>query len=264
MGKQISSKLCGVFPAEILEMLGPAPLLATENPVTYQKMLERVAADLQPTDIIGWILVRRFVDQFFELTRYRRLLSAFMQLACDDSVRDKIAEIVKQRKSENFALGKLLVRTPTWEPLSPRQQEELAEMEAREAKQKAELEEDIQQAKAAMSERDFVQTFSKRINEHEQMYQLVCAAEDRLSATRDEIDRHRNGLGRKLQESCNQIIEGEFVERSDPEPTLRSQGPLGISTLANKALLGKSVPKSAGRSRALEASQARQGSEQSA
>jgi hypothetical protein len=59
-------------PEDVVVLLGPPPLLSTEDPQVYHDLLSRVVRVAAPRHMIDWILVRDFVDLTWEIQRIRR------------------------------------------------------------------------------------------------------------------------------------------------------------------------------------------------
>ena len=57
---------------DVVALLGPPPLLSTEDPQIYHDLLSRVVRAAGPRHMIEWILVRDFVDLTWEIQRIRR------------------------------------------------------------------------------------------------------------------------------------------------------------------------------------------------
>jgi hypothetical protein len=60
------------MPLEVRDLLGPAPVLSTEDARRYEKILKSFAQCVQPRDFIEWMLVRDLADERWEIERLRR------------------------------------------------------------------------------------------------------------------------------------------------------------------------------------------------
>ena len=68
-------------PSDVLELsdlLGPPPLLPSENVADYEALSVRVIAAVKPTDAIEHLYVRDAVDLQWELMRLRHLKTRFL------------------------------------------------------------------------------------------------------------------------------------------------------------------------------------------
>jgi hypothetical protein len=216
-----------MVPAELLEIFGPPALLSTEDPRLYAKLLARAGQDIRPTDIIGWILVKRFIDQFVECERYRRSTTGWMQDVAQRKTGGQIAALEASKSSESphplrqsiLAFRRESQRLRAARGLVSQENEEgnVDQQEMEEQRQEAErcarIQREIDELKAnRMTENDLVIALPACIKELEALEALLRAKEVQLSATRREIDDHLHGLGRALRESFDQIIEGEIIE----------------------------------------------------
>jgi hypothetical protein len=67
-------------PVQWLALFSSPPLLPGEDQKLYQKVSDRIFADVKPVDTIEKILVGDFVHVLWDLWRWRRLLSSFMKV----------------------------------------------------------------------------------------------------------------------------------------------------------------------------------------
>jgi len=75
-----------VIPNDILELLGPPPLIGTEDPSHYRALLTRFAVEFEPKTITEWFLVFDLVNVNWEILRYRRVRTTLIRLACRDAL----------------------------------------------------------------------------------------------------------------------------------------------------------------------------------
>ena len=85
-----------LIPEDILALFGPPVLWPGEDPSRYEAMLSRIAAELQPTDIFGWLLVKDLVDQYWEIDRYQRCQITALQTSYDEIKSSKIAALEQE------------------------------------------------------------------------------------------------------------------------------------------------------------------------
>jgi hypothetical protein len=75
-----------VVPAHIAELLGKAPLLKSEDPKQYQALLSEIARTVKPADVMEWLWVKDIVDLTWDILRYRRLKTSWIEAKrCEDS-----------------------------------------------------------------------------------------------------------------------------------------------------------------------------------
>jgi hypothetical protein len=66
------------IPPDIMELLGPPPLLNSEEANLYYGMLTSFARSIRPGDLITWMLIKDLADHRVEMARYRRMKVALM------------------------------------------------------------------------------------------------------------------------------------------------------------------------------------------
>jgi hypothetical protein len=70
-----------VIPAEVRELLGPAPLTSTEDAAAYERILSQMALAVSPSDFVEWTWVKELVDLTWEAARARRAKAVRLALA---------------------------------------------------------------------------------------------------------------------------------------------------------------------------------------
>jgi hypothetical protein len=75
-----------------LALFGPPPLLEGEDPATYDQLLARICAAVQPVDIIYEMLIANVVSLEWEVLRYRRLKWSLIR----ESVRKALLGFLKE------------------------------------------------------------------------------------------------------------------------------------------------------------------------
>jgi hypothetical protein len=82
-----------LIPDDILELFGPPLLWPGEDPASYMSLLSRIAAELQPTDVFGWLLVRDRTDLSWEYLRNQRHQITALQMKYDEIKNSRIAAL---------------------------------------------------------------------------------------------------------------------------------------------------------------------------
>jgi hypothetical protein len=166
--------------AQAATFAGPPPLIEAESAASYEALLTRVCATLEPTDVLEHIWIRDFVDLVWEVFRLRRLKAALMTAAAHEAM------------------------TEVLRPLS-----EAAEWAARDwAKREAPVVKTVEAALAqAGLSMDAVaaRTVSVRIGDFERIERMTAAAEARRNAALRELQRHRAGLAGRLHRTVREM-----------------------------------------------------------
>ena len=206
------------LPSDIMELLGPPPLLATEDATLYYRILASFAESIRPEDLITWMLIKDLADHRVEIARYRQIKVGLITAARRRQIRDAISEWEYRpvgRLRGNAMVDKSVIER------SNKPAEEIARL-LKEVDDKlaadtpaAEAESRIQVEawrNATTTEANLVDLFPRWIKNLEQIDVLLEAAEKRFSESLEEVDRHLRGLGRYCREELDKIIEGEVVE----------------------------------------------------
>jgi hypothetical protein len=206
------------IPADVLEMLGPPPLLSTEDEKLYFAIVAQIARPLPSPDIITWMLIKDLADHRFEIARYRRLKTRLMQWAADqESARrqglDPDADRPGQQDAEERRHATYMVASRSIYGNNPRfdalvEQELREERERNAAKRRGSIEEPTAQP---LTDDDFVGVFDNWISAHERIDALLRSAELRFTQALREIERHIFGFGRLLRDDPDGLIDGEVV-----------------------------------------------------
>jgi hypothetical protein len=213
------------IPADVLEMLGPPPLLSSEDEQLYFAIAAQIARSVPSPDIITWMLIKDLADHRFEIARYRRLKTRLIQWAADqERARRRGAlpdtEPYEQRYPSPETIAALEVASrgingndPRFDEMVRLQARENREREAseREAREREAKERDSIENAQPLNEDDFVGVFANWINEIERIDMLARAAEQRFTHALREIERHIVGFGRLLRDDLGGLIDGEVV-----------------------------------------------------
>ena len=183
---------------ELSDLLGPPPLLPSENLADYQALSARVIAAAKPTDAIEHLYVRDAVDLQWELMRLRHLKTRFMISSASDGL---------------YSLMKVRMDFPPSDPNYKKWN-----------KNEPEGVKNIKSMLAdwGLSEADIhAQTLAKKINEFERIDRLAANAEARRNAALRELERYREAVGRRLRNAIAtedaQFVDADAAVTSDTQ-----------------------------------------------
>ena len=71
-------------PDELRDLLGPPPVLSSEDDLAHNEMVARLAQALAPRDFVEQLLVRELADCTWEMARYRRQKTLTMERGFDE------------------------------------------------------------------------------------------------------------------------------------------------------------------------------------
>jgi hypothetical protein len=213
------------IPPEIIDLLGPPPVLSTENGKLYYAVFACFVDDINPADIFAWMMVKDLADYRWEILRYRRIKAALIQKTCDDFISKGLRGIetdydtcrtvlAAKYVGENKALEKEFADKP--EELKKRKlkiaDKYQADLTAAEKKYKR----DLADWEAVRSNDRLVPlALDSWIYDVQKVDKLAKVAERRFYDTLIAVERHLGGFGETLRERGEKIIEGEIVGRTD-------------------------------------------------
>jgi hypothetical protein len=226
MKTQTPAKLAEPIPSDIKDILGPPPILTTEDDAIYYAMLSCFAQDIAPRDIIAWIYIKDAADHRVEIARFRRLKAGIIQSAYEKRTTKEIEYVNLQAATQREQLRKKAAlekqtAAPTIANKNQLEKRE-AEIEAQLKKNLSQIESDrmdtVQELQSrAATDRDLCDELDNWMHHFQKLEQLQEVAEKRFVATIRDLERHVGGFGKTLQENLSKIIEGEVVSRDSAE-----------------------------------------------
>jgi hypothetical protein len=216
------------IPADVLEMLGPPPLLSSEDEKLYFAIVSRIARPVRSPDIITWMLIKDLADHRFEIARYRRLKTRLIQWAAGQERASRQgllpgADQPERQESEERRHATFVVASRGVYGNDPRFNE-LVDQELREERERnaaLEQQRSIEEPKARLLTEDyFVGVFGNWIDQVERIDVLLQAEEQRFTQSLREIERHIFGFGRLLRDDRDTLIDGEVI--GGPETHIRA------------------------------------------
>ncbi len=205
-------RLTKKLPASVRWICGDPPLLSSEKRKDYETLFSGMADHVKPNDPIEWMWLSDVVDHTWEIRRLRRfkhLLIEFGPLHQDPTHQHNAApqpEYSMREVARRMAL--ILQRGSLGLPLVPNKNEQASETPEELTKPKKPRKPN----RPKRSEEDSVQAFRISINEYLALDRLLSSAEDRRNAVLREIQRRREGLGQRLRQASDDVIDAEYSE----------------------------------------------------
>ena len=72
MTQELQSKANIINSAELKELLGPPPILSSEDGKAYDEIAARLMECIEPRDFMEQLLIKQFVDSTWDTMRYAR------------------------------------------------------------------------------------------------------------------------------------------------------------------------------------------------
>lgn len=167
--------------AEFNKLFGPPPLFKTDDKAIYDAILEGLAQDEKPRSSIARILIRDVADLVYQRLWLGSLGPRLIRqahknkLECDAIVADVRREVDGEKSAQT--------------------QEVLTQL-----------------VKAANGPADEAAVFLGWIGNYERVQSLLASVDKRLKDTLKLLDEYRHGLGQRVRQVADEIVDAEFEE----------------------------------------------------
>jgi hypothetical protein len=234
---------------ERLGLFGPPLLLEGEDAATYNELLARMCAAVQPVDVIDDMFVTDVVSLEWEILRLRRLKSSalktrghkaleiFLRRKLDYAlymgfVESKLARVLREsleeeqaedlahrcifserdavRKVNELLTAAKLHMTTILIHAKEEKAKELAQEYARREPTAIKLVDELLDFSGLTMHEIMADALTANIDQIERIDRLISIAETRRNASLREIDRRRSVLANALRRNMQQVEEGEF------------------------------------------------------
>lgn len=244
MSKHNIIKYDAAVPAKFADWFGAPAVLSDEELQIYNKMLCGVYHDVKPQGFIECSLVEDYAYNLCRRLRLRRRLANVLRQVHNERFEREERELLQdgeRRKQEVRRLfdldGPIGRRRGGRDPLiDTKCLVELEMNELRMKKQLAEIDAEtndklakVQKAKEAPI--DEAACFDKWIDKEERINEELAQVEQNIRITPKLLDEHRAGLGQRLRQVTNDIVDVEFADipaSSGEEAVAQTDAPTNI------------------------------------
>jgi len=182
-------------PDELRDLLGPPPVLSSEDDLAHNEMVARLAQALAPRDFVEQLLVRELADCTWEMGRYRRQKTLTMERGFDEDRQFPYEELEELSEEDD---GATLADA----------EEEADAAALVDAEGEAEC---VEEPDAVELELDHARALEREIYYHERLDRLLITASKRRDDVLGALERYRIGLGQWSREVSDTIIAAEPV-----------------------------------------------------
>jgi hypothetical protein len=186
-----------VLPPPPAALAGAPALVPGESPTSFDELLARVTATLQPSDVIEQMFIRDIVDLAWEALRLRRLKANLMASLAHEGMMQLLRPLAGHPNN-----SALLARA--W---AARDQDAVSKVEATLA------------AAGLTTDHVAAATLAARVSDFERIDRMAAYAEVRRNSALHELDRHRSSFALRLRQTLEEIEEAEFEVVAPAEPT---------------------------------------------
>jgi hypothetical protein len=204
---------------EFTKLFGPPPLFKTEDSAIYNAILEGLAQDEKPRSFIARILLRDVADLVYQRLWLSGLGTRLIRQAHKDKLRlsADIAEMTEnmrkkplQEKLASLSSVKSKADVPAADKSESEEEKALkAEIDKIDTETKETVTELIKAAKGPVDE---AALFPMWIEKYERIQSLLAAVDKKLSDTLKLLDEYRHGLGHRVRQVADEIVDVEFEE----------------------------------------------------
>jgi hypothetical protein len=230
--KGLAKSVSNIGPEVARKLLGPPPVLKAEDAKTHEQIFSLFGEAVKPQDTIEWMFVRDLTDHRLEIHHLRGLKTGLIKQAHVKKLQQEAHDIFLVYSSRTRSFHSQIDVDLEYEIKELRcdaakVKEETERLKAR-AKEKIDVETKKNNAEAAakvkeverrLDQVDEAAVFGDWIGCYEQVDRRLDAAERRFEVVLRQLDDHRHGLGQRLREASDTIIEGEFEVDSASPPT---------------------------------------------
>jgi hypothetical protein len=211
--------------AKLKALFGPPPVLSTEDAKAYDEIMLRLIGCIAPRDFMEQLLMKQLTDHTWDMRRY----TCHKTLSIERKFRQRLGFLAKRAKAAaQDRDGK--ARRPAEGDGKP--VTELVRMYDLEEFVDSTVQDVDGILERLPAEFDHARALESAIEYHEHLDQLLSTAIARRNDVLDQLDRYRRGLGGRLREVSDEIIDAEFKE-VEAEPT-ENEVPLAPSIEGSK------------------------------
>ena len=198
-----------IVPAEIRDILGKPPLLATEDPNAYYTLLAKLAREEKPSGIVEWLWVKDIADHTWDIIRLRRIKAAHVNGQFKSVVARQLQPIAeRERKPQRSRMAYMAYLEAIREApaLALEEANRLVNDYFSDAKATEKVDTTLK-AQGLDADTMIAGAFVGGIGHMEALDRMTASAEARRMIALREIERRRFALGRALRQTSDEVIE---------------------------------------------------------
>jgi len=192
-GPPASSAESPAIPAEIKGLFAQPPLINGEDPEAYERLLARLAAEIDPRATAEWFWVKDLADNIWETLRLRRIAASLMTIGMRRMARKLLCPLM----SNEGAADQELAENAEELVLDHLAGKGDATKKLQELLTRGGLDLD---ALSAMSLKDNLDAF-------ERLDRMLASQEKRRMQTLREVEMHQAILAERMRQASNQVID---------------------------------------------------------
>jgi hypothetical protein len=205
-------------------VFGPPSLLTTESVSQYREMADQLIKSLQPNDGLELLLVRQVLHVTWKILRFER----HQTLGIDRRVRQSLDlqnDLKAERAKKQEALSKKLAEKTGQPATELSKMVELCEVIESSV---GDIDALAQRGHERRREIMYNEALEAAMDFQERLDRLINGATKRRNDALQLLEYYRTGLGRRLRELTDNIIDGNAVELNNPNMIAKHVGSDGV------------------------------------
>jgi hypothetical protein len=189
--------------ANLKALLPPVPVLAIESLQQFERMFDQLVETLKCQDMVELIQIRDFALAAWEEARYTR----HRVVAFDRKFKAVVAGEVPDHRDPNVHQKAVAERLAKYLAYRPQDVGQLVELEAK----VMEVADDVSAIlKRTPAELAYNKALEYDINLHKDLEFLITSIRKRRNDALEMLDRYRQGLGKRAEQTMTEILDAEF------------------------------------------------------
>jgi hypothetical protein len=224
MSKHNIIKFDPTVPAKFADWFGPPVVPTAEDRQIHDRILCGLFNNVRPQDFLECLHIHDLAYNFWRRQAWRRLRDKVVRHANNEKLERLERELLADAERRKEELRKALafdksLETPDWRERQPQTKlaVRLEMMEAETNKQLAEVDAETNKRLAEFQKAkdgpiDEAASFDKWIDAVERIDAELAVVEQSIRIDLKLLDEHRTGLGPRLRQVADEIVDGEFAE----------------------------------------------------
>jgi hypothetical protein len=198
-------------PTDVRDLLGKPAMLANEDPSDYDALLDALASEVKPRDLIERLWVKDIADLTWEILRYRRIKAARIngqfKTVLTPRLKPALECDLKAARPGSSWMGKLEAARETL-ALAQDEANRLANNYFADTQVREKVDA-ILKGQGLGTDTMIAEAFVAGIGHMEALDKMAASAEHRRNNALREIERRRSAVGHGLRRTSDRIIEVE-------------------------------------------------------
>lgn len=199
--------------SEAIRLLGPAFVLSTESARDFDLVFAKLLTCLKVRDELEVILVRDLAEASWEMHRYGRLRGLSLERSFKQILDFQVQRVKAQRARKQERIGTIAEHAT----MTPPDIAKATHLELEVLASDSDIKEILDRTP---TELDHAHALEKRLSFHKDVEAVIASISRRRNEALHMLDLYRAGLGRRVDETMNEIIDAEVDEEPVQAPSV--------------------------------------------